>query len=50
MSMGELANLKRKILRERGLDCERFKENFFARRVMSRLRSAGQPSIRRYLR
>lgn len=50
MPMGELANLKRKILRERGLDCERFKENFFARRVMSRLRLTGQPSIRTYLR
>ncbi len=50
MPTSELAELKRKILRERGLDCERFKENFFARRVMGRLRLTGQPSIRTYLR
>jgi len=48
--MDALAELKRKILRERGLDCERFKESFFVRRVMSRLRTTGQPSIRAYLR
>lgn len=50
MPLGELVNLKRKIARERGLDCDRFKKSFFLRRVAARMRYVGQPTIHAYSR
>ncbi len=50
MSSRDLVGLKRKILSERGLDCDRFKESFFLRRVAGRLRSTDQPTLRAYIR
>lgn len=46
----DLTDLKRKVLRERGLDCDRFKENFFLRRVEARMRHTGRETVTEYMR
>ncbi len=42
--------LKRHLKRERGLDCDRYKESFFKRRVAARLRATGASNYCEYLR
>lgn len=45
-----LDDLKRKILRERGLDCEQFKGSFFLRRMEGRMRQVEAPTVAEYAR
>ncbi len=45
-----LALLKRRILRDRGLDCDQLKESFLKRRIAVRLRATGSQGYEDYLR